>query len=382
MSNEICILLRIDPTAQNLFLDLSTDFSIFHPDFSFVSTAVVVKDYSGNPHKRCNMSFYPCFFLISVALFGAVTCIDNNSRVLVHATECTAHGETTQRCRFNSRGLQLQTSSTIEFVAHNGNTVKCGKKNVVGDNVWYGECEGDARDANFVQRTDDNGDALVFGSIHIGTDICHISPNADGIDEISCTPISDFPEEEESVLAPPHDEDDYLNRDRTRSLEFLNDPTAIMSDNMHRDLQDNSTAVIDVMVVWTKQAECKVSGLLDMSSCTLTTVTENNMLGLIDLAVTETNTALQLSGIYSTLRLVHAYRDLTYVEPTSNVYPVALEELRNLTDGKLDSVHKKRTLYGADLVQLFMSTSLPSTENESILSFYLTPNNPIHQRCI
>jgi hypothetical protein len=88
----------------------------------------------------------------------------------------------------------------------------------------------------------------------------------------------------------------------------------------------------------------------------LTTVTENNMYGLIDLAVAETNTALQLSGIYSTLRLVHAYRDPDYIEPTSNVYPVALEELRNATDGKLDSVHKKRTLYAADLVQMLMST--------------------------
>jgi hypothetical protein len=125
---------------------------------------------------------------------------------------------------------------------------------------------------------------------------------------------------------------------------------------MHRYLQTNATVVIDVMVVWTKEAECKLSGLTDISTCVTTTVTENNMLGLIDLAVAETNTALQLSGMYSTIRLVHAYRDPDYVEPISNAYPVALEDLRNATDGKLDSVHKKRTLYGADLVQLFMST--------------------------
>ena len=304
------------------------------------------------------MSFYLYRYIIFAALLGSATGVDSNSRVLVHATDCTARGEKTKRCRFNSRGLQLETSSTIEFVAHNGITVKCGKKNVDGDNVWYGECEGDARDANFVQRTDESGDAIVFGSIHVGTDVCHVSPNADGIDEIACTPINHFPEEEESVLAPPRDEDDFVNRDKTRNLEFAFDSNAVVSATMHRDLQDNTTVVIDVMVVWTKEAECKVSGLNDMSTCVLTTVTENNMLGLIDLAVAETNTALQLSGMYSTLRLVHAYRDPDYVEPTSNVYPVALEDLRNATNGKLDSVHKKRSLHGADLVQLFMSTSV------------------------
>jgi hypothetical protein len=258
------------------------------------------------------MNCYVCHFIVYGLLLGTVTSLDNNSRVLVHATDCTATGSEgkTQRCRFNSRGLQLDTSSSIEFVAHNGIKVKCEKTNVDGDNVWHGECENEARDVNFVQRTDENGNVIVFGSIHVGTDVCQVSPNADGIDEIACTPLNTFPDEDESILAPSDDEDDNLNRKRIRNLEFGFDPNAIMSGNMNRLLQNNSTVVIDVMVVWTRQAECKLSGLTDTTTCALTTVTENNMLGLIDLAIAETNTALQLSGMYSTIRLVHAYRDM------------------------------------------------------------------------
>lgn len=80
------------------------------------------------------------------------------------------------------------------------------------------------------------------------------------------------------------------------------------------------------------------------------------MRGLIDLAIAETNTAFQLSGILTTLRLVHAYRDPEYVEPTNTAYRIALGDLGGTTDGKLDGVHVNRALYGADMVQLFMST--------------------------
>merc|ERR1711862_669820 len=59
----------------------------------------------------------------------------------------------------------------------------------------------------------------------------------------------------------------------------------------------------DVMVVWTKRAECKNSGL--SPGCTLTTQTRANMFAKINLAVDETNTAFSLSGINTELRLVH-----------------------------------------------------------------------------
>lgn len=118
----------------------------------------------------------------------------------------------------------------------------------------------------------------------------------------------------------------------------------------NRRLYDNSGANIDVLVVWTNLSECLHSGL--KQGCNLTSATETNMRGLIDLAIFETNTAFNLSGVNTSLRLVYAYRDSVYVEPTD--WTISLGDLRNATDGKLDSVHAKRTLYGADAVHMII----------------------------
>ena len=66
--------------------------------------------------------------------------------------------------------------------------------------MWYGECDGDARDANFVKRIDHNGNEKVFGSIRVGSDICQIGPNADGVGEIKCTAESEFEDEKEPLI--------------------------------------------------------------------------------------------------------------------------------------------------------------------------------------
>ena len=288
---------------------------------------------------------------LAVFLITTVNCVDETIR----ATRCNGSNRK-KTCQFNSKKLNLDTASSIDFVAYNGKRVKCGKKKVIGDNVWYGICDGDSSDANFVQRKDQ-----VFGSVRIGSDVCQISPNAEGVDQMTCTPVADFPAEDEGVEPPPYDD---ISGRALQSLHFGFNPNLAddietdvlhsLRGNLRRSMYDNSGATIDVMVVWTKQAECKVSKLT--SSCTLTAVTENNIRGLIDLAVAETNTAFQLSGILSSLRLVHAYRDPVYVEPTSGSYSTALDHLRSSTDGKLDDVHAKRALYGADMVQMFLST--------------------------
>ena len=299
-------------------------------------------------------------------------------QAVVRATRC--HGSKRKRqCSFDSQQLQLDTATFIEFVANNGKRVKCDKKKIINNNknpgfnnIWYGDCDGDASDANFIRRKDRNGNTQVFGSVHIGSDICQISPNATGVDEMTCTAITDFPPEQEGVVVPPDDDDDDENEDRALLLQNLpvgyhpnagvdhhhyNETDVLRSlrgGNLRRHLYDDSGTTIDVMVVWTKQAECQVSKL--PSPCTLTTITENNMRGLIDLAVAETNTAFQLSGIVSSLRLVHAYRDPNYVEPTMDAYDVSLSQLRGTTDGTLDDVHAKRALYGADMVQMLIGT--------------------------
>ena len=90
------------------------------------------------------------------------------------------------------------------------------------------------------------------------------------------------------------------------------------------------------------------------------------MRGLIDLAIAETNTAFFLSGVTTTqLRLVHAYREPTYVEQeegdedkasdsSSSIVGSALSSLRNKEDGALDDVHAMRDAYGADIVDMII----------------------------
>jgi hypothetical protein len=225
----------------------------------------------------------------------------------------------------------------------------------------YGKCDGDARAANFVRRKDSNGIERVYGSISVGDQICQMSPNAGGADEINCTPLSEFRDHEEPVEVP-----------QNRNLRVGYHPTSSLTNATHsmrgsagrinidfgegRRLYDDSGSTIDVLVVWTNEAECKTSKLA--KTCTRNATTESNMRGLIDLAVFETNTAFNLSGINTQLRLVHAYRDPTYVEPTTAVFNTVLTNLKATSDGKLDSVHAKRTLYGADAVAMIIGKSL------------------------
>lgn len=124
---------------------------------------------------------------------------------------------------------------------------------------------------------------------------------------------------------------------------------------LHRGLVDDSGSNIDVMVVWTKKAECRKSGFA--AGCTNTATTENNMRGLIDLAVAETNTAYTLSGVTTQLRLVHAYREPNYVETATNAFDSALASIKGTTDGVMDDVHTKRNTYGADVVAMIIDDS-------------------------
>jgi hypothetical protein len=124
----------------------------------------------------------------------------------------------------------------------------------------------------------------------------------------------------------------------------------------NRQLDDDSGSNIDILVVWTTAAECSTSDL--PVPCLLTATTRFNMLSVVKLAISQTNTAFAESGIRTQLRMVHAYRDSTYVETPATRYVKELEHLRTVDDQKLDSVHEKRALYGADIVVMIAGTLL------------------------
>ena len=306
---------------------------------------------------------------VLAALFVPTTMATIRTRIgKALSTECRNIGRGNRKCKFATDDLVLEETSKIALtVKQGGRKIVCNQKTSNSMKaVWYGECDGDARDANFIKRIDHNGKDKVFGSIRVGSDICQIRPNAVGEGEITCTAESDFEDEEE-----PLDGFGQVGTDSGRDLSVAgNNPSAFdQTEAMHairgsgsrsRNLYDDSGANIDIMVVWTKDAECMNSNLA--VGCIRTNTTESNMRGLIDLAIAETNAAFVFSGINTELRLVHAYSDTAYIEPTTNPYNTALNSLRLKTDGNLDSAHVKRTLYGADAVHLIMGMcTLPST---------------------
>ena len=119
--------------------------------------------------------------------------------------------------------------------------------------------------------------------------------------------------------------------------------------NHHRSLQ---TTTLDVLVPWTRNAECKNSGLA--RGCTLTGQTEINMRGRINLAIQETNTAYTESGVNAQLNLVYAYRTPTYTETSSNAFSNAPSAIRSTSNQNMDEIHDYRTQYGADIVALII----------------------------
>jgi hypothetical protein len=113
------------------------------------------------------------------------------------------------------------------------------------------------------------------------------------------------------------------------------------SNQTRRGILDDLGGNMDILVLWTKAAECRNSGL--RASCSVDAATEANMLGLVDAAIEETNVAYDMSGIQTSFRLVHAYRETNYVETNSNSFNNALNAITSTSDGAMDDVHQKRT---------------------------------------
>jgi hypothetical protein len=231
----------------------------------------------------------------------------------------------------------------------------------------HGECaeESDAYEANFITLLDENGKESLFGSLVFKDKVCTVGRDEKKRQRSVCQPI-DLPEllvddfdvrralsSEAMFPTPPQS---FVRGRSARNYNKLVDVSVSRDTSPHRELiYDDTGKNLDVLVVWTRDAECVQSGL--PVGCTRSATTHANMMGLVNLAVFETNVAFDLSGINTNLRLVHAYRSETYVENTSGTlrFTQGLSELRNTTDGKLDDVHAKRTLYGADVVSMIVS---------------------------
>lgn len=281
-----------------------------------------------------------------VALLAA-GCKANNDSIRLQnksfATECQFNEEG-RRCKWDDTGLDLDSDKIELTVEAGGPSIICHRNQQTSKpGTFVGRCNGAAQSANFVERRDKNGNQHVYGSIVVGEEICHMSKK-----KVSCESASNFPEEEDAGVPLPEDGERNLavvgKKLRGTALDLG------LERRLYNDLGDN----LDIMVVWTKEAECRQSGF--GKDCILDEDTELEMRGIVDLAVSETNTAFTDSGIETQLRLVHAYRDDTYTEPisTQNRYKNIISHLQSKTDGHLDSVHMERARYGADFVAMIV----------------------------
>ncbi|MDH5605931.1 MAG: M12 family metallo-peptidase, partial [Anaerolineae bacterium] len=104
------------------------------------------------------------------------------------------------------------------------------------------------------------------------------------------------------------------------------------------NVEDGS--VIDVLVVYTGDAETAAGGSAAINT-------------LINLAIAETNTGYAQSDIFTRMRLVHTQK-VTYSEAAFNWF-TTVNRLRNNGDGYMDNVHTLRNKYRADVVMLLVA---------------------------
>ena len=98
---------------------------------------------------------------------------------------------------------------------------------------------------------------------------------------------------------------------------------------------------------------CAVAGFGSGGTCSATPENLAVIVGVINLAVVETNRDYELSGIPTKLRLVKTHFDSTY-DDYSTSFSDSIADLRNNNDGQLDYVHAMRDQYGADFVSMIV----------------------------
>lgn len=235
---------------------------------------------------------------------------------------------------------------------------------------WVGEDESDGSMLMFVQDEEGHmsGSMLDLKNDHV----VHLRTQEDGSYNAVITPSSEFPPGKDPKSPPPDvsqrklvvsEQDPLSTETKSNQQNHMSLPYKALDENSSRSLLDDSGGNLDVMVVWTKSAECANSGLSE--GCTLTDSTQANMEALMNLAILETNTAYAASGVNTELHLTHAYRHPTYTEYWSfedditEIYesdPFS-NGLEDATNGQISDVHTNRATYGADIVALIINDS-------------------------
>jgi len=207
------------------------------------------------------------------------------------------------------------------------------------------QCQNGSSDEHYVGTTVSNkqtmnilmrNDTIVVGSIvdEVDGNVYQFSTNGSGDLQTIVTHTSNFPKE-----LDPFEDDDSIPSRHLRNKDSNNVQERVLSSNC-------PVHVIDVLVPWTAQAECKAAG--QSSGCNRDGATAKSIKDLIQLAVAETNTAYENSGVrvngqVPRLNLAHAYYEPSITES------LGFGGILGQTQ-RSQEIATQRTNYGADIV--------------------------------
>ncbi|CAB9508933.1 expressed unknown protein [Seminavis robusta] len=207
------------------------------------------------------------------------------------------------------------------------------------DSHFAGESNDGMVAANLLRYQAGNSNAEVFtGLVHdrAGGMYYELKPDIDGNVEVLSTQREDMPM---SALVQPEVQSIWTE------FKALADYLATCALNLRRD--PDKFVEIDVMIVWSHNAECAKAGL--PVDCSVTDDSLNIMLAALNLTVEINNFVHANSQTNTSLKIVHAQRDTSGYRET-DPFQLITELTIPLFDGQLNYIHPLRDQKKADLV--------------------------------
>jgi len=277
---------------------------------------------------RSPAAFVTCLAFGAVLLTGADAAAQSRPPALftVPAAQADARPVVVNRHARRTRTLQARVAA-LDGASGTGNAVVLNLFDDVsftarrtaierrGSNnyTWQGRLDGDR---------DGRATLVVNGAVVMGTVFTHghtyeIASTGNGLHEVRELDPASFPTDDPPLLAPD-------------IPPGANQPAAVAP-------ALDTTALIDVLVVWTPAARAAVGSSAAMQS-------------LVALAVANANTAYANSHIAAQLRLVYS-AEVSFTETAPDIAG-DLGKLATNGDGALDTVQTLRNQYAADVVSL------------------------------